>query len=96
MNDTEKTQCEQLRAIIDWLYMQSADLFLCGEIIEIHEAREFLRAIKNDPQHGYGNDTLAQHFSMICLNIKPAIEIRIDRMNNALEKIEEAQKKPGT
>ena len=86
-----KTQCRQLLAIIDWLYSLSADLFLCGEIIELHEAHDFAECLLRDPQYGYGNDTIAQHWKQITQIIKPAVEARMDRMEHALGEIKKAQ-----
>jgi hypothetical protein len=70
-----KTQ--ELKQAISWLYMQSAHLFLAGEIIELHEACEFL---DNPIRWEHDLESVWKHITQ---NLKPAIEIRIAREETA-------------
>ena len=70
---TPVEQYHQLKVAIDWLYMQPADLFLCGEIIEVQEAKKLLA----DPDRIDANLPIV--WRHITQNIMPAVEIRLER-----------------
>jgi hypothetical protein len=102
VNPSYDVQYHELRMAIDWLYNQSADMFLCGEIILIHDALKFL---EDNPYlaKNLGTATalwesqikvLFKHWEQITQNIMPAVELRIQRVKNALERLEQVKNPP--
>ncbi len=79
---------KELENAIDWLYHQDAVLFLCGEIIEIHTAKEFIENETKEPVEGdFSVDPhiLKNTWKHITQNIKPMIEMRKWQLDKATE-----------